>query len=337
MPRVSEQVSCDNPKVSVVMITYNHEKFIAQAIESVLMQETVFPVELVIGEDCSTDGTRTIVQEYAGKYPNVIRALLPNRNLGMHTNFLAMHAACCGDYFAYLEGDDYWTSEHKLRKQVNLLEEHSDYAMCFHRVKIFRDQPREDVGESPPPKLRTPFQTITTLLEGCFLMTGSVLLRKTCYPDFPPGFTELAMGDWPTWILAARNGKIGYIDDLMGCYRLHAGGVHSGLCSNGKRLAGEALMLAWVAQYLPPQQRRKALTSSRTWRKLAMKTETQEQIIDKRDNSSRKDYALAVARGFMRNPSIIFWRPYFSLAAGLLVGHNVRNLINSRRQHAQQR
>src|ERR1039457_6922720 len=104
MPRVSEQSSCAQPKVSVSMITYNHEKFIAQAIEGVLRQETDFPVELVIGEDCSTDGTRKVVQDYATRYPNVIRALLPASNLGMMRNAVETLRACRGEHLAALEG-----------------------------------------------------------------------------------------------------------------------------------------------------------------------------------------------------------------------------------------
>ena len=96
-------------KVSVCMITYNHERFIAQAIESVLMQETDFRVELVIGEDCSTDGTRAIVREFGERFPERIRLLLPEHNLGMMPNFVATLSACRGQYVALLEGDDYWT------------------------------------------------------------------------------------------------------------------------------------------------------------------------------------------------------------------------------------
>lgn len=102
MVQISNQKSHDNPLVSVACITYNHEKFIAQAIESVLMQVTDFPVELVIGEDCSTDGTRAIVQEYAVKYPGVIRPLLPDKNLGMAENYEAVRLACRGKYIAWL-------------------------------------------------------------------------------------------------------------------------------------------------------------------------------------------------------------------------------------------
>ena len=106
------------PKVSVLMITYNHEPFIAEAIESVLMQQTAFDFELVIGEDCSTDNTRDVVNAYATKLPETIKPLLHARNLGMLRNFATVYHACQGQYIAILEGDDYWTDSCKLQKQV---------------------------------------------------------------------------------------------------------------------------------------------------------------------------------------------------------------------------
>jgi glycosyltransferase involved in cell wall biosynthesis len=96
------------PKVSVLMMSYNYEKFIAQAIESVLMQKTDFPFELVIGEDCSTDGTGEIVREYSQKYPKIVRTHVPERNMGAKENFRQIFAASRGHYLATLEGDDYW-------------------------------------------------------------------------------------------------------------------------------------------------------------------------------------------------------------------------------------
>ena len=136
MIRVAEQTAREQATVSVAMITYNHEQFIAQAIESVLMQETAFVVELVIGEDCSTDGTRRIVQAYAAKYPNVIRALLPEKNLGMARNYQAVWQACGGKYIAWLEGDDYWRTPQKLQKQVALMEANPHYSMCGTKTQF---------------------------------------------------------------------------------------------------------------------------------------------------------------------------------------------------------
>ena len=110
------------PLVSIIMITYNHERFIAQAIEGVLMQETGFPFELVIGEDCSTDGTRAVCEKYAREHPDRIRLLPAERNLGMNLNARRTLRACRGKYIANCEGDDLWTDAGKLQRQAEYLE-----------------------------------------------------------------------------------------------------------------------------------------------------------------------------------------------------------------------
>jgi len=110
------------PLVSVHMITYNHAPYIAQAIECVLAQKTNFPFELVIGEDCSTDGTREIVFDFAKRFPDIIRVITSDKNVGMKANSYRTTQACQGKYIAYCEGDDYWHKNDKLQKQVDILE-----------------------------------------------------------------------------------------------------------------------------------------------------------------------------------------------------------------------
>ena len=124
-------------KVSVHMITYNHEKFIAQAIESALMQQVDFDYEIVIGEDCSTDRTREIVVAYQQRHPDKIRLLLHEQNVGVSLNDIRVYRACRGEYVAWLEGDDYWTSPHKLQKQADFLDSHPACSACFHPVTVF--------------------------------------------------------------------------------------------------------------------------------------------------------------------------------------------------------
>lgn len=126
--------------VSVCMIAYNHEKYIAQAIEGVMMQQASFPFKLVIGEDCSTDNTRKICKAYKAKYPDKIQLLLPDSNLGMTHNFISTLQACTGKYIAICEGDDYWTDSYKLQMQFDFLETHENYSVCFHRYKILEDE-----------------------------------------------------------------------------------------------------------------------------------------------------------------------------------------------------
>src|SRR6185436_18390622 len=153
-------------KVSVLMIAYNIERFIGQAIDSVLMQRADFDYEIVIGEDCSTDGTRDIVRQYAAEHPSKIRPILRVNNLGMNANFVATLQECRGTYIALLDGDDYWTSPYKLQRQVDFLDNHPEYSISFHNVTIvyedrrpshpfYMAEPRTHLSRRPPPPTST--------------------------------------------------------------------------------------------------------------------------------------------------------------------------------------
>ena len=133
----------NNITVSVCMITYNHEQFISQAIEGILMQKTDFPIELIIGEDCSTDSTRQICTEYQEKYPDKINLQLRKNNLGFYQNWAVTLQACTGKYIALCEGDDYWTDPLKLQKQVDFLEANPDYSVCSHLYSCYNENKKE--------------------------------------------------------------------------------------------------------------------------------------------------------------------------------------------------
>jgi glycosyltransferase involved in cell wall biosynthesis len=214
-------------KVSVCMITYNQEKFIAQAIESVMMQETDFDYELVIGEDCSTDRTRDICTAYQEKYPNKIKLLQHEKNLGMMQNFVQTFSTCIGRYVALLEGDDYWTAPHKLQKQADFLDTHPDYAICFTRTMVSADDANRESYSIPSPKYQKDTLTIEDLLRVNSIATCSVMFRNGLLDSFPDWFFSLMMGDWPLHIMNAQHGKIGYIDELMAVYRIHANSHYS--------------------------------------------------------------------------------------------------------------
>lgn len=214
------------PKVSVLMTTYKHEKFIAQAIESVLMQETDFTFEVVIGEDKSPDDTRRIVEDYQRHHPDRIRLFAREQNLGAH-NFVETYWACRGKYVAILEGDDYWTDRKKLQAQVDALDAHSDWVMCFHTVRCVGE------GGLQPPYPFLPLSgwkevsTFDDLLKWNFVPTCSMVFRNGIVRKFPEWYFSLAMGDWPFSIMLAQHGKLGYIARVMADYRLHAGGAWS--------------------------------------------------------------------------------------------------------------
>lgn len=125
------------PLLSIITITYNHEPFIVKTIEGVLMQQVNFPIELIIAEDCSTDGTRAICQRYAEEYPELIRLITSESNVGAVANERRAMLAARGKYIAFCEGDDYWIDPLKLQKQVDFLESHPDYSVTFHRCENY--------------------------------------------------------------------------------------------------------------------------------------------------------------------------------------------------------
>ena len=223
------------PLVSVVTIAYNVAPFIRAAIDSALMQRVDFDFEVVIGEDCSTDGTREIVREYATEHPHRVRALLNERNLGMNRNFVATLQQARGEFVALLDGDDYWTTVDKLQRQVDFLRSHPQCSICFHNVSVVYEHGDR---EPHPFHLRNPdrpithhvpkpVSTIADLAGGNFLQTCSVMFRAGLYGELPSWFLEMPTFDWPLHLLNASHGQIGYIDEIMGAYRVHAAGFWS--------------------------------------------------------------------------------------------------------------
>ena len=215
-------MSTETPLVSVRMSTYNHEKFIAQAIEGVLMQKTEFPFELIIGEDCSTDRTREIVVDYANRYPEIIKPILHEKNVGSKLNGRACKAACRGKYIAICEGDDYWIDPLKLQKQVDFMESHPDFSMCFHRAKIVDVQGKE-LGTCWPKKSWNKSVTgILDLLKGNYISTQTVLYRN--FPIFDSCKSNLSdglfFGDWALHFVNAEKGDIFFFDQVMAAYRV---------------------------------------------------------------------------------------------------------------------
>lgn len=211
-------------KLSVLMITYNHEPFIAHAIESALMQRVSFAYELVIGEDCSTDRTREIVTAYQQKFPDRIRLLTRERNLGINRNLAQTLQACRGEYIATLEGDDLWTSPDKLQKQVDFLDRNPDFAISFHDASAFNAD-----GQITPRICRADQREVSSLedlLKGNFIPNCTTVFRRGLF-EFPEWLYNFRMGDFPLHIFNSQHGKIGYINEVMSAYRVHSGGVWS--------------------------------------------------------------------------------------------------------------
>lgn len=218
-------------KLSVAMITYNHEQYIGQAIESILAQNVNFEYEIVIGEDCSTDGTRDVITAFHRRYPERIKLLLRDQNVGAIRNFAETIEACSGEYLALLEGDDYWIAIDKLQKQINFLDAHPECAMCCGRVRVLYEAGTQklDVRLDVVPQLPAGPYTIEDILKGNFLMTCTAVLRRKYIGQFPKWFVEMKLGDWPLWAMVARHGMIELMDEIMATYRIHSGGVWSSM------------------------------------------------------------------------------------------------------------
>lgn len=218
------------------MITYNHEKYIKQAVESILMQKCNFDYEIIIGDDFSQDNTATIIQEFYSKYPNKIIPILRKKNIGMMHNFVDVLQKAKGKYIALCEGDDYWTDPYKLQKQVDFLEANPDYVISYTDYS----QTVEGSGIFTERKNLYHKETlgIEDLLEHNYVSTLTCVFRNNLFKEFPKEFYNLKIGDWPLHMLNAKHGKIKYHKGwITGVYRVHDGGIWSGQHKITKYLA----------------------------------------------------------------------------------------------------
>jgi len=218
------------PLVSITCITYNHVKFIRDAIEGFLMQETTFPVEILIHDDASTDGTADIVREYEAKYPHLIKPIYQTENQyskGLKPSRY-MRPLQRGVYVALCEGDDYWTDPAKLQIQVEYLEAHPECVISGHDAFIL-DEYGNRVSESKLPDCHKRDYSSEDLLYGrAWILTMSWVFRNTLGKDWIPEKAHITNGDLFTTSLLGHYGGSKYHTDIEpACYRVHPGGVWS--------------------------------------------------------------------------------------------------------------
>jgi glycosyltransferase involved in cell wall biosynthesis len=221
----------DEIMVSICCLTYNHEKFIAQAIDNFLLQQTNFRFEIIIGDDCSTDNTSSIVKLFLSKYPGKIKVVSAANNKGIHQNLISCINTCKGRYIALCEGDDYWTDKLKLQKQVDFLENNPDYVICCHYTRVV-DASNHTlyVHPKPTPLVHTYFDLLAGKQEET--KTASVLYRnipKIHQLFANPWFFSCYAGDKIFKLFATLHtgSKIYVMPEVMSCYRNHEGGVWS--------------------------------------------------------------------------------------------------------------
>jgi len=225
----------NEPIVSVCCITYNHVKYVKDALEGILMQKTNFLYEVCIGEDDSDDGTKEICIEYAQKHPTKIRLFLRSRNDVIHINsqatgrynFLETLKECRGKYIAHCDGDDYWTDPYKLQKQVDFLETNPDCVICHPNVQMISDNSgeKEFYNKFNSAKIYTQ----NDLLKENTIVTSSMMFRNCeIVQNWPPWSINCPIGDVVLTALLTQHGNIGYIDEVMAVYRRHPRGIHAG-------------------------------------------------------------------------------------------------------------
>lgn len=223
----------DDTMVTVVCITYHHEKFIAEALDSFLMQKTNFKFKIFVGEDCGSDGTANIVREYAQKYPEEVIPFIREKNMGAQRNLIDLCQRATSPYIAFCEGDDYWIDKEKLQKQVDYMEKHPELRVCYHKVEILapEDWYQNDFylpnkkNKRVVPNGQAGYQLPKGHIDAEHIIrfnpaqTSSLFFRWNYDLDIPDWYYEGIIGDVPLILMQMGNGYAGFIPEIMSIYR----------------------------------------------------------------------------------------------------------------------
>lgn len=236
----------DEIMVSICCITYNHEKYIAEAIESFLMQKTNFKFEVLIHDDASTDNTAKIVREYEKKYPDIIKPIYQIENQYSKGKKVSSnnYNRAKGKYIAICEGDDYWTDPYKLQKQFNYMEKNSTCGLCFHSVVMVNDITKENIGQISPYESECEVKIEDVILGGGgFMGTNSIFCRAELLQKLPKFYQISPVGDYPLQILASCNEYAYFFKDIMSVYRTNISGSWTSNLFNNKKFKEKKIIL----------------------------------------------------------------------------------------------
>lgn len=215
------------PVLSVYMLTYNHERFVAQAIDSILAQEMDFPFELVISDDCSTDATAEIVGGYAAKYPDIVKFKVNEKNLGLIPNYFATVERCRGKYVALCAGDDWWTFPGKSAIQVKYLEDNPEMGMVYTSIKCVCEGGKK--GEQKSWVWGGPSTGYEDLMASNDIPAVSAMMRRELVLRYVSEIDPVAKGwlmeDFPMWLWFAQESRIAFLDTVTAVWRIWQGSV----------------------------------------------------------------------------------------------------------------
>jgi len=220
----------ETPLLSVCLITYNHVNYIKQAIDGVLMQKADFDWELIIADDFSTDGTRKILIEYKAKYPNLIKLILQEKNVGAAQNWINLITTPKSKYIAYFEGDDYWTDSFKLQKQVDVLESNNKCSLVFHNTLVsFEDKSHTTfLLCSRFLKSLNVFYTNDLIKALVKISSSSMVFRTSAISELPYWFNKIKAGEKALQLIISLHGTSFYLKDIMSTHRVNSGGLSYG-------------------------------------------------------------------------------------------------------------
>jgi len=243
------------PYVSILCSTYNHAPYIKQCIDSLLMQETTFPVEIIIRDDASTDGTTEIVDNYGREHPNIVKCILEPENQyvkgGRALSVLAQNSR--GSYTAICEGDDYWTTTDKLEKQIFLLEANPESHMCVAKTRMVHDdleKSKEDVVFEGLPKK---FLTFKDFYDKCYMHTSTYVLRSFS-EIYEIWGDKLRLSDTSLRYIYADLGPVVFLPEVVSVYRITGKGTWTRL-SNAKKLDQEIILHELFYKYFKREYR----------------------------------------------------------------------------------
>jgi glycosyltransferase involved in cell wall biosynthesis len=302
-------------KISVLLLTFNHERFVGQAIEQALAQRTSSPFEIVIGEDASTDATPRIVADYGRRFPDRIRVLSRSRNLGLCGNFLSTLSQCRGQYVAILEGDDFWVDPQKLEKQAAILDTAPDCAFTFHDVATWLPN-----GEKKPtccPADLSEYLELEDFLVGNPVPNcSSVMFRKGLVDPFPRWYSGLQYYDWPLHVLHANAGTVRYVAESWSVYRVHRQSAWHG-ASPEKQAAAVVEILQHLDKHFEFRYRACFRVLIREWQNYPYHAQLRQAAAEVASFQQRLVYRIpAAVMRLMRGAAATVRRPWTNLTRG---------------------
>ncbi len=215
-------------KINIILITYNHAKYIRQSLESILIQEIPYDVEIIVADDCSTDNTVDIIKEYEDKTSFTFTFLHKSHNIGYIRNYQQAFAACTGNYVAIMEGDDYWIKSTHLKNHIRFLEEHFNASMSYNRhIRVFEDQNREEVIEW---KGDNELELITTEQLALGNRIGNLsccVFRGKLIKEIDQKLFDMEIADWMLGMYMGQFGSLLYLKETTSAYRIHDNGQWS--------------------------------------------------------------------------------------------------------------